>query len=79
MESSVEIEARRVLVDRLVGARGDVARVVRYLDCCPLASQPVLPVLLAARDCLDEAIVRLGRGPPVEVSPSLEEPPDDRQ
>jgi hypothetical protein len=72
MESSLEIEARTVLVARLDGARRDVAGVARYLDCCPLpVDAPVLPVLLAACDCLDEAIARL--------SAALDEPVDDGQ
>jgi hypothetical protein len=75
MESSLESEARTVLVARLSGARRDVAGVARYLDCCPLPLDepvpPVLPVLLAACDCLDEAIARL--------SPALDEPVDDGQ
>jgi hypothetical protein len=84
MESSLEIEARTVLVARLTGARRDVAGVARYLDCCPLPldspggpgtpgapGAPVLPVLLAACDCLDEAIARL--------SAALDEPVDDGQ
>jgi hypothetical protein len=83
MESSLESEARAVLVSRLGGARRDVAGVARYLDCCPLPPDapgapvlPVLPVLLAACDCLDEAIARLegaGRSAP------LDEPVDDGQ
>ena len=77
MESSLEIDARAVLANRLGGARRDVAGVVRYLDCCPLpVDPPVLPVLRAACDCLDEAIDRLV-GPNVSVS--LDEPVDDRQ
>jgi hypothetical protein len=72
MESSLESETRTILVDRLGGARRDVAGVARYLDCCPLpVDAPVLPVLLAACDCLDEAIARL--------SVPLDEPVDDRQ
>ena len=81
MESSLEIEARTVLVNRLGGARRDVAGVARYLDCCPLPlDAPVLPVLLAACDCLDEAIARLGGAGAVEgveASAALDEPVDD--
>ena len=81
MESSLEIEARTVLVARLGGARRDVAGVARYLDCCPLPlDAPVLPVLLAACDCLDEAIARLGGAGAVEgveASAALDEPVDD--
>jgi hypothetical protein len=77
MEPSLEIQARTVLANRLGGARRDVARVARYLDCCPLPlDAPVLPVLLAACDCLDEAIARLeGAG----ASVPLDEPVDDGQ
>ena len=79
MESSLEIDARAVLANRLGGARRDVAGVVRYLDCCPLpADAPVLPVLRAACDCLDEAIARLSAGASV-ASVALDEPVDDRQ
>ena len=81
MESSLEIEARTVLVNRLNGARRDVAGVARYLDCCPLPlDAPVLPVLLAACDCLDEAIARLGGAGAVEgveASAAFDEPVDD--
>ena len=81
MESSLEIEARTVLVNRLSGARRDVAGVARYLDCCPLPlDAPILPVLLAACDCLDEAIARLGGAGAVEgveASAALDEPVDD--
>jgi hypothetical protein len=77
MEPSLEIQARTVLANRLGGARRDVAGVARYLDCCPLPlDAPVLPVLLAACDCLDEAIARLeGAG----ASVPLDEPVDDGQ
>ena len=82
MESSLEIDARAVLANRLGGARRDVAGVVRYLDCCPLPADapvlPVLPVLRAACDCLDEAIARLSAGASV-ASLALDEPVDDRQ
>jgi hypothetical protein len=74
MESSFEIQTREILVDRLNGARRDVDGVARFLTCCPLpVDTPVLPVLLAACDCLDEAIARLG------ASAALDEPMDDRQ
>jgi hypothetical protein len=84
MESSLESEARAVLVSRLGGARRDVAGVARYLDCCPLSPDggDALPVLLAACDCLDEAIARLGDAEPSMPSvPSapLDEPVDDGQ
>jgi hypothetical protein len=65
MESTLEMEARAALADRLGGARRDVVTVIRYLDCCPVrARAPIVPVLLAACDCLDEALMRLGRDPP---------------
>jgi hypothetical protein len=89
MKSLVDIEARTVLVDRLTGVRRDVVAVVRYLECCPMpVDPPVVPVLLAACDCIDEAIARLGgsaetstRGPPAATATSatLDEPVDDRQ
>lgn len=86
MESSLESEASAALADRLGGARRDVVTVVRYLACCPVSTEPpILPVLLAACDCLDEALVRLGHEPPdspVTPAPpvssaSLDEPIDD--
>ena len=83
MESSLESEARAVLVSRLGGARRDVAGVARYLGCCPLPpdapSAPVLPVLLAACDCLDEAIARLEDAGASVPSAALDEPVDDGQ
>lgn len=72
MESSLETQARAALADRLDGARRDVATVVRYLVCCPVSTPaPVVPVLLAACDCLDEALVRL-----LSDLPVAPEPPD---
>jgi hypothetical protein len=76
MGSSFEIEAREALADRLTGARHDIRGVIRAIDCCPHpATVPALPLLLAACDCLDEAIVRVGGGD----SAALDEPVDDRQ
>lgn len=82
MGSSFEIEAREALVDRLTGARRDITAVIRAIDCCPHpATVPSLPLLWAACDCLDEAIVRVGVDRPDRPDPSaaLDEPVDDRQ
>ena len=92
MGSSFEIEAREALADRLTGARRDIHGVIRAIDCCPHpATVPALPLLLAACDCLDEAIVRVSveradveradppADPPGGSSTALDEPVDDRQ
>lgn len=80
MGSSFEIEAREALADKLTGARREIRGAIRAIDCCPLpATVPALPLLLAACDCLDEAIVRVGAERPGDPSAAVDEPVDDRQ